>query len=104
MSSTNDFVIEHGVLTKYTGSEGDVVIPEGVTTIGDGAFFWLHQLERRDHSGERDREKGINAFDDGAALVRFGTRIPGASPATRSPKTAKPGKTQTVHCMRQPAI
>ena len=38
MSSTNDFVIEHGVLTKYTGSGWDAVIPEGVTTIGDGAF------------------------------------------------------------------
>lgn len=39
MSGTNDFVIAHGVLTKYTGSGGDAVIPEGVTTIGDGAFF-----------------------------------------------------------------
>lgn len=34
----SDFVIEDGVLTKYTGSEGDVVIPDGVTEIGASAF------------------------------------------------------------------
>lgn len=33
MSNANDFVIEQGVLTKYTGPGGDVVIPEGVTVI-----------------------------------------------------------------------
>lgn len=38
MSSANDFIIENGVLKKYTGSGGDVVIPDGVTTIGDCAF------------------------------------------------------------------
>lgn len=38
MSSASDFVIENGVLTKYVGSGGDVVIPEGVTEIGDMAF------------------------------------------------------------------
>lgn len=33
MSNTNDFVIENGVLKKYVGPGGDVVIPEGVTEI-----------------------------------------------------------------------
>ena len=33
MSNANDFVIEQGVLTKYIGPGGDVVIPEGVTVI-----------------------------------------------------------------------
>ena len=33
MSSTNDFEIENGILKKYTGPGGDVVIPDGVTTI-----------------------------------------------------------------------
>ena len=38
MSSANDFIIENGILTKYTGPGGDVVIPEGVTSIGKEAF------------------------------------------------------------------
>lgn len=38
MSSTSDFIIENGILTKYVGPGGDVVIPEGVTIIGRGAF------------------------------------------------------------------
>ena len=38
MGKKQDFVIENGVLTKYTGSGGDVIIPEGVTKIGNSAF------------------------------------------------------------------
>lgn len=38
MSDNKDFVIENGVLKKYVGSGGDVVIPEGVTAIGELAF------------------------------------------------------------------
>lgn len=34
----SDFVIENGVLIKYQGNAGDVVIPEGVTAIGALAF------------------------------------------------------------------
>lgn len=29
-----DFVIENGVVTKYNGNGGDVVIPEGVKEVG----------------------------------------------------------------------
>lgn len=39
MSSASDFVIENGVLKKYVGPGGDVVIPEGVTSIGDRSFW-----------------------------------------------------------------
>ena len=39
MSNINGFVIENGVLKKYQGQGGDVVIPEGVTSIGDWAFY-----------------------------------------------------------------
>ena len=69
MSSTSDFVIENGVLTKYNGTGGDVIvplgmekigfrafaerddidsviIPEGVTTISDSAFADCHNLKR----------------------------------------------------------
>ena len=38
MSEKCDFVIKDGVLEKYTGSGGDVVIPNGVKTIGNWAF------------------------------------------------------------------
>ncbi len=42
---SNDFVIENGVLTKYTGPGGDVTVPEGVTSIGDSAFSWCESLK-----------------------------------------------------------
>ena len=38
MSSSADFVIQDGKLKKYTGPGGDVVIPDGVTSIGSWAF------------------------------------------------------------------
>lgn len=38
MSNTSDFVVENGVLTEYVGDECDVVIPNGVTAVGDEAF------------------------------------------------------------------
>ena len=38
MSNMEDFVIENGVLTRYNGPGGDVVIPEGVIKIGSCAF------------------------------------------------------------------
>lgn len=41
-----DFVIENGVLKKYNGPGGDVVIPEGVTEIGERAFFGCRGLTR----------------------------------------------------------
>ncbi len=38
MSDPSDFIIENGVLTKYVGPGGDVVIPDGVTEIRGAAF------------------------------------------------------------------
>ena len=34
---TDGFTIENGVLTAYTGSSKNVIIPDGVTIIGDGS-------------------------------------------------------------------
>ncbi len=39
MSKLNDFSIKDGVLKKYKGKDNDLVIPEGVTCIGEGAFY-----------------------------------------------------------------
>ena len=41
----SDFIIENGVLKKYKGNDGDVVIPESVTDIEQWAFFIWHELK-----------------------------------------------------------
>ena len=40
-----DFIIEDGVLKEYVGEESDVVIPDGVTAIGDGVFDGCERLQ-----------------------------------------------------------
>ena len=42
---SEEFVIENGVLKKYTGKGGDIVIPEGVTGISYGAFPYSWRME-----------------------------------------------------------
>lgn len=37
-TTSTDFIILNGFLTKYMGSSSEVVIPNGVTSIGDNAF------------------------------------------------------------------
>lgn len=39
-----DFVIKNSVLTKYTGTDADVAIPDGVTGIGKYAFYFSTSL------------------------------------------------------------
>ncbi|HWT76084.1 MAG TPA: leucine-rich repeat protein [Mobilitalea sp.] len=41
--NAEDFVIKDGVLTKYVGEGGDVVVPEGVVAIGS-AFQWCDSI------------------------------------------------------------
>lgn len=38
-SADNDFVIEGTTLKKYTGHGGEVTVPDGITEIGDWAFY-----------------------------------------------------------------
>ena len=45
MSNANDFVIENGVLIKYTGKDTVVEIPEGITAIDDVYKEVLEQAE-----------------------------------------------------------
>lgn len=44
MSKFDDFEIKDGVLNKYVGDGGEVVIPEGVTSIGEGCFLNVLKL------------------------------------------------------------
>ncbi len=58
-----DFVIENGRLTKYTGPDGDVTVPDGVTEIRWGVFA-DRKLLRSVTLPEGLREIGIWAFKD----------------------------------------
>ena len=44
LAADSDFVIEDGVLTGYNGPGGDVVIPDGVTSIVSSAFVMSRDL------------------------------------------------------------
>ena len=67
MSNASDFIIENGVLTKYVGPGGDVVIPDGVVEIGASAFSLCTKItsvticDGMEHIGEYLRPS-INAL------------------------------------------
>lgn len=42
LAASSDFVIKNGILTKYTGNGGDIVIPEGVVEVAEEVF--AHQV------------------------------------------------------------
>lgn len=42
----NEFKMEDNVLTKYTGKEKYVTVPEGVEVIGKEAFKWCYDVEK----------------------------------------------------------
>ena len=44
MNNASDFIIREGIVTRYDGAGGDIVIPEGVTGILDAAFHSCSKL------------------------------------------------------------
>ena len=61
MSSESDFIIENGILKKYVGPGGAVVIPEGITGISDAAFSNCAKLTRATFPSSL-KSIGKNAF------------------------------------------
>ena len=45
MSNANDFVIEDGVLKKFTGKEEEVLIPEGVTYMQQDSSGYMVRID-----------------------------------------------------------
>ena len=66
---SEDFEIESGVLVAYSGAGGDVVIPDGVTAIGPGAFQDCTALKSVTLP-DGVREIGKSAFEGCTALTR----------------------------------
>ena len=46
MNNPNDFVIENGVLKEYKGTDPVVTVPDGVTVIGERAFYNCRSLQK----------------------------------------------------------
>lgn len=65
----NDFEINNGVLLRYNGSGGDVVIPDGVTEIGNRAFAFCTEVTSV-HFPEGLVKIGDYAFQ-GCFMTRF---------------------------------
>ena len=69
MTDTKDFTITaKGILKKYKGPGGDVVIPEGVTKIGERAFLYCRNLTNI-VIPESVTEIGDDAFHDCSSLT-----------------------------------
>ena len=75
MSNASDFIIENGVLTKYIGPGGDVIIPEGVTEIGFESFAGSKKIKSVTIS-DSVVEIMSNAFCEGTKLEKV--IIPGS--------------------------
>ena len=57
-----DYLIENGVLTAYTGNAEEVSVPEGVTEIGTGAFQNNRELEKSDPAGRNHKNWQLRIF------------------------------------------
>ena len=59
MCSASDFVIEEGILTKYTGPGGELVVPDGVKSISDYGGVFPDDVEFTSVSLPDSLEKNI---------------------------------------------
>lgn len=57
-SENKDFIIEAGVLKKYTGADDSIIIPTNVKTIGDACFESMSIVEVKLHDGIKRIEGG----------------------------------------------
>lgn len=81
--AASDFTIENGVLTAYSGSGGRVVIPEGVTAIGEYAFSWQTKMtsvtipNSVETIGERAflHCTGLKSVELPGSVISFGTDV-----------------------------
>ena len=64
MSNASDFIIENGVLKKYVGPGGDVVIPEGVCSIGMRVF--MRRTDIRENITSIRLPISVTSVDDSA--------------------------------------
>ena len=93
MSNASDFIIENGVLIKYVGPGGDVVIPEGITrisrfgagfvtsiTIPEGVVsigpdaFWGNNMLKKVILPESLKDAGFNMFGDYSYVEYIGSK------------------------------
>lgn len=66
----NGFVIKDGVLVKYKGAGGDVVVPDSVTSIGDRAFVGCDNLASVDLPASVT-SLGVCVFDGCSSLTKI---------------------------------
>ena len=108
MSNPGDFIIENGVLTKYVGHDADVCVPEGVTAIGEKAFFGqtLQSLQLPDSLREIRTEAFVRSslrhFEASSALEKIGERAfydcEELEEITLSPAVKELDKSAFEHC------
>ncbi len=96
MSNINDFVIENGVLKKYVGEGGDVVIPDGVKTIGMRVFTGRNDITSIQLS-ENVMEIKDSAFTGCDGLNRFDTTNSGVDISTLAFGYGKTEKRKTIY-------